>query len=273
MREKILFCGTSNMIGLGLDLELGDRYNDVKWLKENGVISPFIRVASDNEIIEQYRWPTLVSNYFNFNEIKHSDIDNIFDLNRVNKTLETLFTLSSSETSDIKHIFLETSHIFRLDLADGTQLTSAEMINLINNPATDKKIINRIYSFLDEYDETARYQSFIELFQMVKDIHKHIKFHLLVWHGISNDIIEHLLYSIKENIVSITIENETSTNIQYLLNKYKLTVSDTAFCYVNNIDSDGNKIWDTGDYVDIHANKLGHELIAKNIIERIKNIY
>ena len=271
MVEKVLFCGTSNTMGLGLDLELGERYNDVNWLKENGVILPADKTDEDFEIIQKHRWPTLVSNHFNFYELNHTDFNGKLDYGRVTKTLETLIEIPSSETHDIKHVFLESAHIFRLYLPDGTQITPNEMVRLLDNPNTDPKIVNNIHSFLDTFDETATYKSFIELFCKARDTHKHIKFHLLVWFGIPDTIMENLLEPIKENIVSMTIGNETTTNIHYLLDKNKLRVCDTAFCYTNQKDDSGNPLWSIGNYVDMHAGKLGNELIAKNIIERLKN--
>jgi hypothetical protein len=270
MKERVLFCGTSNTIGLGLDLELGERYNDIVWLKKNGLHPPFNRLDIDNEIIEKYRWPTLVSNYFDFNQ--NDNTNTKFDLGRVTKTLEKLIDMSPMETEDIKHVFLESAHIFRLYLPDGTQITPNEMVRLLNDPNTDSNIVHNIHSFLDIFDETSVYKSFIEMFCKARDIHPHIHFHLLVWFGIPDIIMNTILESVKDNIVSITINGETSTNIHNILTKNKLRVCDTAFGYSNNIDEMGNKLWDVGEYVDMHANKLGNELIAQNIIERIKKL-
>jgi hypothetical protein len=62
VRNKIIFKGSSHTIGLGLDLELSNRYNDDDWLKENGIILPRPAGFIDEDWyhINNNRWPKKV---------------------------------------------------------------------------------------------------------------------------------------------------------------------------------------------------------------------
>src|SRR5210317_706995 len=80
-RNKAIFAGTSNTIGLGLELELSKRFQDDEYLQECKNIPPIEDEQSgyesysseDIEIHRKYRWPKLVCDYFNLEEININD--------------------------------------------------------------------------------------------------------------------------------------------------------------------------------------------------------
>jgi hypothetical protein len=57
-----------------------------------------------------------------------------------------------------------------------------------------------------------------------------------------------------------------------LKNKCNLAVADTAFCYTQNKNMLGLKRWKESDVKDEHLSKLGHRVLADNVIKRLKSI-
>ena len=70
---------------------------------------------------------------------------------------------------------------------------------------------------------------------------------------------------IRKNIITMSINDIISTNIHQLLTANKLLIRDSAFCYTHN-----NGQWNDGGYQDLHPSVEGHQLMAENIINRIK---
>ena len=94
MRNKIIFKGSSHVIGLGLDIELSSRYNDDNWLKENGIILPRPDGFTDEDLyhININRWPKKVCDRLGKVEHEFNNID------RLKKTLLSDFMLELSIT-------------------------------------------------------------------------------------------------------------------------------------------------------------------------------
>lgn len=62
-KNKILFSGSSNTFGCGLELEFMPKYNNHEWLLENGIDLPYltsIRSTEERKIWKKYRWSSLV---------------------------------------------------------------------------------------------------------------------------------------------------------------------------------------------------------------------
>lgn len=260
--KKILFSGSSHTQGIGLQLELSKRFNDVDWLRINNVILPHQWIEEDFEHIRKYRWPKLVCDSLNYEEIVCNDIHKDWMFNSTD-VLYKLLEMRVEDTSDIVHIFIEPQMLRFLD-NNKVQYTPTEMIHLLGDPKTDESLRQQIHNFIDTFDEEQSAKDYIDLFCKVRDRHPHIKFHLLLWYSFIPELTEDYTNKVKDNLVTISINGKKSSNINYLLEQNKLRIENSAFCYTHNIGE-----WSDGGYKDFHASKKGHHIIAENIINRI----
>lgn len=263
MRNKIIFKGSSNTLGLGLELELSKRYNDVDWLKENGVILPHEYTEEDYTHINQNRWPKLVCDSLNFKEYNDSNVNDLefFDF------LVYMMNSNKDEFNDVAHIFLE-PQIFRA-LYKSNLYTPAEMYNLLKT-SNDLELVQFIEDWITNFDESKELEKLVDIVDFLKLKYSEIEFHLIMWYG-SVDLSDYIFEKLKDILVYFTINNKTSYHINELLTKNKLRVLDSAFCYKKRIDLIGNRRWKIGGYEDGHANLEAQSLIADNVINRIKN--
>lgn len=263
--KKIIFSGSSHTHGIGLQLELSKRYNDVDWLKKNNVILPHKWINEDFEIIRKYRWAKLVSDMLGYTEIVCNDTHADWMYNSTD-VLVRLLELNSTDIDDVAHIFIE-PQMLRFISKDKVQYTPTEMIHLLGDPKTDETLREQIHGFIETFDEIQTAKDYIDLFCSARDRHPNIHFHLVLWKStIPRPPIEYI-NKIKDNLVSIEINGVKSSNIDYLLEKNKLRIENSAFCYTHNTGE-----WSDGGYKDLHASKEGHRIIAENIINRIIKI-
>ena len=263
--KKIIFSGSSHTQGIGLQLELSKRYNDVEWLKTNNLILPHKWIDEDFEIIRKYRWPKIVCDRLGYTEIVCNDTHKDWMFNSTDILLE-LLNLESEHIKDVAHIFIE-PQMLRFISKDKIQYTPTEMIHLLGDPKTDETLREQIHGFIETLDEEQTAKDYIDLFCSARDKHPHINFHLLLWYSILPMPPKEWMDKIKSNLVSIEINGITSTNINYLLEKNKLRIENSAFCYTHNKGK-----WSDGGYKDVHASKEGHRIVAENIINRIIKI-
>ncbi len=263
--KKIVFSGSSNTQGIGLEIELSKRYNDLDWLKNHNVILPHRWIQEDFNNIRKFRWPKLVSDALGYVEIVCNDTHKDWMYNSTD-VLFRLLELKPTDTTDIGHIFIE-PQMLRFISKDKVQYTPTEMIHLLGDPKTDETLREQIHGFIETFDELETAKNYIDLFCAARDRYPHIQFHLLLWYSIIPIPPKEYMDKISDNLVSIEINGQKSTNINYLLEKNKLRIEDSAFCYTHNTGD-----WHDGGYRDLHASKKGHEIIAQNIINRIIKI-
>ena len=261
--QSILFSGSSFTQGIGLQLELSKRFNDSDWLKQNGVILPHQWCTEDFNNIQNFRWPKLVCNELGYNEIVCQDIHNDWMYNSTD-LLSKLLDTDSTDIVDIKHIIIE-PQMLRFISKEKVQYTPTEMIHLIGDPKTDAVLREQIHGFIETFDEEQSAKDYIDLFCKVRDRHPHIHFHLLLMYAFIPTISNEYEQKIRKNIITMSINDIISTNIHQLLTANKLLIRDSAFCYTHN-----NGQWNDGDYQDLHPSVEGHQLMAENIINRIK---
>lgn len=267
MRNKIIFKGSSHTIGLGLDLELSNRYNDDDWLKENGIILPRPAGFIDEDWyhINNNRWPKKVCEDLGKEE---HDFKN---LNRLNACTLSDFMLELSITSkellqDVSHIIYE-PQLTRF-FHNNEQFTPAEMLKKINDSNVLRSEKEIMYDWLDNHDEYI--ENSLKLMELCIEKHNEIQFvffFYLDYQYLGEKIKNYP--KIQERIIKFTINEETSTSLCLLISKHKLRVCDTAYCYTHRVDEFGNERWKIGDYVDEHAGVLAQEMIAKSVIKHI----
>ncbi len=263
--KKIIFSGSSHTQGIGLQLELSKRFNDLDWLKTHNVILPHTGTDEDFQNIRKFRWPKLVSDKLGYIEIVCNDTHKDWMYNSTD-VLYRLLELNPTNVSDVGHIFIE-PQMLRFISKDKVQYTPTEMIHLLGDPKTDKKLREQIHGFIETFDEIETAKNYIDLFCSARDKHPHIHFHLVLWKSLIPRPPDEYTNKIKNNLVSIEINGVESSNIDYLLEKNKLRIENSAFCYTQNTGE-----WSDGGYKDLHASKEGHRIIAENIINRIIKI-
>lgn len=263
--KKIVFSGSSHTQGIGLQLELSKRFNDVVWLKENSVILPHDWIAEDFQHIRKFRWPKLVCESLGYEEIVCNDTHKDWMYNSTD-VLYRMLELNETDTQNIAHFFIE-PQMLRFISKEKVQYTPTEMIHLLGDPKTDESLREQIHGFIETFDEERASKDYIDLFCNARDRHPHINFHLVLWYSMIPQPPKEWMDKIRTNLVSIQINGVESTNINYLLEKNGLRIENSAFCYTHNIGE-----WSDGGYRDLHASKEGHRIIAENIINRIIKI-
>jgi hypothetical protein len=269
MRNKILFKGSSHTIGKGLQFELSKRYNDELWLIENGVFLPGEYTDEDWININNHRWPKIVCDKLNKLEYQFDNTKNLFEAD----IFDFLIQLVSTPThllNEVSHIIYEPQHA--RNFFNGSMYTPQEMINILEDKSIDESNKKFIYDWLDTFDEDIELEKIFELINFCMKVHSDIKFLFFFFFGVESDKEKRLINrykSISPNIVEFIIDNDKSTNLNLLLEKSKLKVYQTAFCYTNRIDEFGNEKWKVGEYVDTHAGVRAQSVIADNIIRYI----
>jgi len=280
--NKILFSGSSNTLGLGLELEFRPRYNNHEWLLENGINLPDltnIRSTKDKVIWKKYRWSSLVCEGLGYEEF------NIMDgkgyISRGGNAVETVWLLNEEEKllnclDDVKYVILEMGQVrwWNKNLHGENEKkypnTITEILNFIENPKTsiDERI--KAINWLSEVDVKVYFETAIKKLFELQSKYKDTKFLWLPWISIPSP-----LFGVNSD--NFTVDNELENcmidmgikpsdehqTIQEYITINKMRVGDTAMGF-------------NGDYKytyrDEHANSDGHKWIASRVINYIKRI-
>lgn len=286
--KKIIFSGTSHTLGLGLELELHPRYSDVEWLKENGVFQTHLNdpiySKEDYDICKTYRWTRLVSDELGYEEFNCHDYGRMKGGSWPPGPLEFIKVLGDKNENDLKdveHIIIQTNHL-RYNPIDGVMfvdsvypgLTAADMLNIVEDKDSTDEVKERIYEWIANYDEIEECRNFSKRVGELKAQFPNIKFHILFWDQVANRrfFTKENLTEIWEDLIEFTYDDLTTYSMDELKNKCNLAVADTAFCYTQNKNMLGLKRWKESDVKDEHLSKLGHRVLADNVIKRLKSI-
>ena len=266
MRNIAIFSGASNTFGLGLEIELRDKYNDDTWLKENGMNIPITREPEDIPYWKEHRWTKLVSDELGLVEYNIHDrfIHESHPLG--GNAIETLWMLNKKdpklkETLDnTKYVFLEISFLrwwdeFLHGSNDGKEYpnTILEIIDLINNKDSDNTTVAKACEWIKNLDERVYWEQSFKKYKDFKNEYPDIEFIFVPWHdGVPQNIIDEL----KGEFVNTGSYKGMFEYIQ----KNKLSVGYFAKAY-------------NGDYKynikDDHPSKLGHRNVANFVINHI----
>jgi hypothetical protein len=266
MRNIAIFSGASNTFGLGLEIELRDKYNDDKWLKENGLFLPLPREPEDVPFWKEHRWTKLVSDDLGLIEYNVHD-KFVHDSHPMGgNSIETLWFLNRDDGSlkDIlnktKYIILEISYLRWWDEKlhgsnDGFEYpnTVREIIDLINNKESNDGVVAKALEWINQLDERIYWKESFKKYKELKEKYPHIEFVLLPW-GI--DIAEHMSDEFKNDVVNI----DGYESVSYYLSSNSLRIGDVAKAYDGNYEHN---------HKDEHPSKLGHRHIANFVINHI----
>lgn len=286
-RNKIIFVGSSNTFGLGLEIEFRPKYNDDNWLKENGINLPLPREKEDLFYWKKYRWSKLVCDELGYVEHNaHDKIDNLndeFENVLGGNAIETIWIMTRDKEdlklkkllSEAKYIILEIGYVRWWDndlhgSNDGKEYpnTIREIIALINNPKSDASVVAKSLEWLKNLDEEIYWNETFKKYFELKNDYPEIKFILFPWvgpnvPGLSKNLLDPL---VKNDYIDID-EHYTSNfpygSVQHYMHVNKLTIGDVAKAF-------------NGDYKfnfkDDHAGSEGQRRISKMVINHIKKL-
>ena len=279
MRNKIIFSGTSNTFGLGLEIELRPKYNDDAWLKENGIFLPLPREKEDVFYWKNYRWSKLVCDELEL--IEHNIHDEEHKTLLGGNAIESLWMITRDKNnvelnkllSQTKYVILEIGYIRWWDdnlhgSNDGVDYpnTIREVIALINNPESNESVVAKALQWLREFDEEIYWNETFKKYLQLKEEYTDIKFILFPWSGanivgLSKNMIHP---SVKNDYINIDNHHDFPYgSISHYISSNNLTVGDVAKAF-------------NGDYKfnfkDDHAGSEGQRRIAKMVINHIKKI-
>ena len=292
-RNKAIFAGTSNTIGLGLELEFSKRFQDDDYLKSCKNIPPIedeksgydSYLSEDIETHRKYRWPKLVCDYFNLEEFNINDpIKEITHttLSRTNHAVNLIFSLFDiSDDLEIKNLLNQTKYIFLEfgyirwwdDSLHGVQSgfkwpsTPAEIDRFLKDKDVDFDDKNKAIEWLNNINPLELWERTLGKIKNMKEKFPKIQFILLSW-GVNPDVFNHPLTM---EMIDYFVEMKESKNNEYIkydignfLDYHKLTIRDTVKAY-------NPKYKDKWLYEDYHANSKGHQIIANQIIKKLLN--
>jgi len=292
-RNKAIFAGTSNTMGLGMELELSPRFQDDEYLEKCKNIPPMEYDSGDGyetytkedlAVHRKYRWPNIVCKHFGLEEININDpikehpleflwqtrqaVDIVFDLydRREDEEVKKLL-------SETKYIFLEFGYIrWWEDQLHGVNTefkwpsTPAEIERFLDdkNVSTEKK--QKAIDWLNNVNPIELWErTLFRIKEMIEEF-KDIEFILLSW-GINADVfnLDSTIELIDRFVPMVYNESKHETyDIGSFLAENKLQILDVAKAY----NPKYKRKWM---YMDHHANSEGHRLIANQIIKKLQN--
>lgn len=266
MRDTIIFTGASNTFGLGLEIELRDKYNDDAWLKENGMQMPNPREPEDVPFWKEHRWTKLVSDELGL--IEHNIHDAFLNESHPmgGNSIETLWILNRDSVGlkpvldRTKYIIFEMGWIRWWDEnlhgkdKDIYPNTILEIINLINNPSSNQLVVSESLEWIKNLDEGIYWRECFKKYKYLKESYPEIQFVMIPW--VPNDSIKNVDSNFKNDFVDVGYYS----GMYGYLKQNKLTIGDTAKAF--NGDYEFN-------YKDDHPSKLGHRHVANFVINHI----
>jgi hypothetical protein len=268
MRDTIIFSGASNTFGLGLEIELRDKYNDDDWLKENGMYIPNPREPEDIPFWKEYRWSKLVSDelgmvehniHDEFSNESHpmggNSIETLWFLNRDNDTLKTVLDRTKYIILEMGAIRWWDEKLHGLGNPNDYPNTVLEIIDLINNKDSSPITVAKALDWIKDLDEKIYWDTAFKKYKNLKELHPEIEFIMIPWAAqipFKNDIANDFL----NDIVDV---GKYCGIFQYLIQN-RLRIGDVATAY------NGNYKYNTKDD---HPSKLGHRHVANFVINHI----
>jgi hypothetical protein len=273
-RDTIIFTGASHTFGLGLEWELDPMLNSEEYLQK-GISIPIPRLPHYEKYWQENRWATLVCNELGYKQYNVHDKEHKINIGA--DSVNTLWTMVRDEEkiqsllAKTKYIIIEgAGHVRWYDenLHGGKEghkypNTILEMIELINNPQSDRLVVANTLQWILDVDPTIY---MIELANKIKYLiekYTEIKFLILPWHNnVDGDLFTKDNF-LKENIIEIKQNNENYMSVYSFLDINKLQVWQQAKAF-------------NGDYKynhrEDHASIEGHKQVADMVISHIKKL-
>jgi len=194
MRDTIIFTGASNTLGLGLELQFRDKYNDDEWLKENGMFLPNPREPEDVPFYEKYRWTKLVCE--DLGMIEHNVHDKFLHESHPmgGNSIETLWFLNRNDgivnqiLDRTKYVVFEMGAVRWWDEKlhgagnpNEYPNTVLKIIDLINNKDSDNAVVARALEWIKDLDEKIYWDTSFKKYKDLKESYPEIQFIMIPW--------------------------------------------------------------------------------------------
>lgn len=293
--RKALFAGTSNTMGLGLELEFSERYQDDYFLTNVARNIPPIEdgdgvdtyTDEDRENHRTYRWPTLVCNelnleQINFNDLNTTDYKNYFESNSIRQAVDLVYDLFDRRDDKDIQTLLDNTDVVCFEFGYirwwDTELhgvnsgykwpeTPQEIDEFLKNedvPIEDKQ---KAIDWLNKVNPIELYTRTLTKIKSLINDFPHIKFLILAW-GVNEDIFELDISNDLDNyFVSFNekFERFHEYDVANQLDFRKLTIKDNVKAY-------DDKYKDKWLYLDYHATSKGHKTVADMVIKKINEL-
>lgn len=295
-RNKAIFAGTSNTIGLGMELEFSSRFQDDEYLKVCKNIPP---VQSENfnnggyecyteediKIQRKYRWPNLICQHFDLEEINindplNQDIHDEF-FPEIRQAVDMVFNLyDKKEKENVKKLLSETKYIFLEfgyirwweDELHGTATefkwpnTPVEIDKFLKDKDVPFEKKQKAIDWLNNVNPIELWERTLSNVKKMKEEFTDIKFILLSW-GINADVFN--LQSTRDMLDDfVSMPNghpyDEIYDIGNFLSRNQYQILDTVKAY-------NPKYKNKWIYMDHHANSEGHRIITHQIIKKLQN--
>jgi hypothetical protein len=271
-RDTIIFTGASHTFGLGLEWELDPELNSEEYLQK-GISLPIPRPKSYQKYWRENRWPTLVCNEFGYKQYTVHDIENKIKIG--GNAVETLWMMINKE-DELQDLFSKTKYVV-LEIGgnvrwydeelhggiDGDKYpnTIVEMLNLINNPNSDVKVLEKTLQWILNVDPLIYSKELTDKILYLIKKYPEINFVILPWH--TSEPILNSSNILKNNIVEIKENNKKYSDVNEFLINEKIQVWHKAKGF------NGNYKYNM---VEQHASIVGHKRVAKMVINHIKKL-
>ena len=294
-RNKAIFAGTSNTMGLGLELEFSKRYQDDDYLTNHCKSIPPSEedvdgtrdtyTDEDREVHRKYRWPKIVCDYFDLEQVNINDPVNgeTFEfLNWPRQAVDIVFKFADrKDDEDVKKLLDETKYIFlefgyirwwEHDLHGSHSgykwpSTPVEIDMFLNDKSVHFDQKKKAIDWLNEINPVELWKRTIEKIKYLNESFPDIEIILLAW-GVNGDVFD---LSETQEIIDLFLGVPTKESFDYekhdishFLEEYKHQIKNTVLAY-------NPKYKDRWLYEDAHANSTGHRIIANQVIKKLQN--
>lgn len=273
MRDTIIFAGQSNTFGLGLEWELDPELNSEEYLSK-GVHLPLPPETRGKYFPywKAHRWSGIVSKELGYKEYNIYDEENrtVIGSNGIDTFIFLVLkeNLIQELLSKTKFVIFETPYIRWYDEKlhggiDGYKYpnTVMEIIELINNPKSDDKVVREALDWIGKIDSKTFYFELYKKINYLKETYKEIEFLILPWTSGKDSITNSK--NLGNSLISIIENGKEYPDVNTFLNENKLKVYHWA------------KAWN-GDYkynyLEEHPSIEGHKRIANIIVQHIKKL-
>ena len=272
MRDTIIFTGASHTFGLGLEWELDPELNSEEYLQK-GIILPIPIPKSYQKYWRENRWTTLVCNELEYTQYNVHDFENKIKIG--GNAVETLWMMVSKE-DELQDLFSKTKYVV-LEIGgnirwydeelhggiDGDKYpnTIVEMLNLMNNPNSDVKVLEKTLQWILNVDPLIYSKELTDKILYLIKKYPEINFVILPWH--TSEPILNSSNILKNNIVEIKENNKKYSDVNQFLVNEKIQVWHKAKGFNGNYEYN---------MVEQHASIEGHQRVANMVINHIKKL-
>lgn len=291
VRDTIVFSGSSNTFGLGVEWEVDPVLLSEEYLSK-GVNLPIPRLEKYWEYFRTYRWSNILCKKLNYKEFNAVDVLNQHIIGH--ESCQTIWHITDRQ-DQIKSILEKTKYIILelgywrwfdeklhgnvLNINRNLPSTPTEIENYLNSANPDPEVVNKAYKWIMNYDEHYFWEKTMSKLLSFNKTHPDIRIIILPWFTLgSGSGFTKVFDTIRKKF----IENNLSFDEETFLNFKKMFFQMEKYEDINTfLDREKLKIYHkakafNGNYkynlLDQHPSIEGHQKIADMLYEYILKI-